>query len=358
MLLFPVFLALQVLFTIGVALILATGDRVLPRRRATCSRSRSRCCSGRRRSSTSCRQVPARLPRSILLAARCRRTSSPTRTSSSTGRWPDPPVWTLRDRVRRGRVCASGRPLLLALRRPLRGADLMSVPVDRSPRASPSASCCGTTASASSRCRFLGLLAPRPPGSDRRVLGAARRVAAHRPRRSRRADRPQRLGQEHAAEADRRDPPADLRPMLLVAKDARIGTMIELGVGFHPELTGAENVCLNAAIHGLSQADASSALSTAIVDVLGPRALHGRAAEELFVGHAHAARLRHRRQPRSRHPAARRNLRGRRRRLPEAVHRARCRRSRRRARRSSSSRTRRRPSARSAAASACSIADG
>src|SRR5262249_40758882 len=40
---------------------------------------------------------------------------------------------------------------------------------------------------------------------------------------------------------------------LLVERDTRIGTMIELGVGFHPELTGAENVGLNAAIYGLSQ---------------------------------------------------------------------------------------------------------
>jgi ABC-type polysaccharide/polyol phosphate transport system ATPase subunit/SAM-dependent methyltransferase len=40
---------------------------------------------------------------------------------------------------------------------------------------------------------------------------------------------------------------------LLVAAGARIGTMIELGVGFHPELTGRENVFLNAAIHGLSR---------------------------------------------------------------------------------------------------------
>jgi len=40
---------------------------------------------------------------------------------------------------------------------------------------------------------------------------------------------------------------------LLVERDTRIGTMIELGVGFHPELTGTENVGLNAAIHGLSQ---------------------------------------------------------------------------------------------------------
>jgi ABC-type polysaccharide/polyol phosphate transport system ATPase subunit len=38
---------------------------------------------------------------------------------------------------------------------------------------------------------------------------------------------------------------------ILTAAGARIGTMIELGVGFHPELTGQENVFLNAAIHGL-----------------------------------------------------------------------------------------------------------
>jgi ABC-2 type transport system ATP-binding protein len=40
---------------------------------------------------------------------------------------------------------------------------------------------------------------------------------------------------------------------LLVARHAKIGTMIELGIGFHPELTGQENVYLNAAIHGLSR---------------------------------------------------------------------------------------------------------
>ena len=40
---------------------------------------------------------------------------------------------------------------------------------------------------------------------------------------------------------------------LLVASGARIGTMIELGVGFHPDLNGTENVFLNAAIHGLAR---------------------------------------------------------------------------------------------------------
>jgi len=39
---------------------------------------------------------------------------------------------------------------------------------------------------------------------------------------------------------------------VLVSRRARICSMIELGVGFHPELTGRENVFLNAAIHGLT----------------------------------------------------------------------------------------------------------
>jgi ABC-type polysaccharide/polyol phosphate transport system ATPase subunit len=42
---------------------------------------------------------------------------------------------------------------------------------------------------------------------------------------------------------------------LLVAGGARIGSMIELGVGFHHELSGRENVILSASIHGLSRAE-------------------------------------------------------------------------------------------------------
>jgi ABC-2 type transport system ATP-binding protein len=36
-------------------------------------------------------------------------------------------------------------------------------------------------------------------------------------------------------------------------KGAKIGTMIELGVGFHPDLTGKENIFLGASIHGLNR---------------------------------------------------------------------------------------------------------
>jgi ABC-type polysaccharide/polyol phosphate transport system ATPase subunit len=38
-----------------------------------------------------------------------------------------------------------------------------------------------------------------------------------------------------------------------VALNARIGTMIELGVGFNPELTGKENVFLGGSIYGLTR---------------------------------------------------------------------------------------------------------
>ncbi len=55
---------------------------------------------------------------------------------------------------------------------------------------------------------------------------------------------------------------------VLVARGARITSLIELGVGFHPELTGRENVALNAAIHGLSGEDVR-ALYPAIVEYAG-----------------------------------------------------------------------------------------
>ncbi|MEI6666616.1 MAG: ABC transporter ATP-binding protein [Acidobacteriota bacterium] len=45
---------------------------------------------------------------------------------------------------------------------------------------------------------------------------------------------------------------------LFVPRDARIGTMIELGVGFENELSGRENVFLSASIHGLSRAETAS----------------------------------------------------------------------------------------------------
>jgi ABC-type polysaccharide/polyol phosphate transport system ATPase subunit len=55
---------------------------------------------------------------------------------------------------------------------------------------------------------------------------------------------------------------------LLVAQNARICSLIELGVGFHPELTGRENVFLNAAIHGLTR-DQIEEIYQGVVDYSG-----------------------------------------------------------------------------------------
>jgi ABC-type polysaccharide/polyol phosphate transport system ATPase subunit len=55
---------------------------------------------------------------------------------------------------------------------------------------------------------------------------------------------------------------------MLVARHARIGSLIELGVGFHPELTGRENVFLNASIHGLHRAQIE-AIYAAVVEYSG-----------------------------------------------------------------------------------------
>jgi ABC-type polysaccharide/polyol phosphate transport system ATPase subunit/SAM-dependent methyltransferase len=43
---------------------------------------------------------------------------------------------------------------------------------------------------------------------------------------------------------------------MLVRRGLRISSMIELGTGFHPELTGQENVLLNTSIHGLTRPEA------------------------------------------------------------------------------------------------------
>jgi ABC-type polysaccharide/polyol phosphate transport system ATPase subunit len=42
---------------------------------------------------------------------------------------------------------------------------------------------------------------------------------------------------------------------MIVAEGSQIGTMIELGLGFHPELSGTENVFLSASIHGLTRGE-------------------------------------------------------------------------------------------------------
>jgi ABC-type polysaccharide/polyol phosphate transport system ATPase subunit len=46
--------------------------------------------------------------------------------------------------------------------------------------------------------------------------------------------------------------------------NARVGPMIELGVGFHPELTGEENIYLGASIYGLSRKEIENIYSRVV----------------------------------------------------------------------------------------------
>ena len=66
-----------------------------------------------------------------------------------------------------------------------------------------------------------------------------------------RRHRAERIGQEHGAQARRRHHEADDRHGR--ACDGRISALIELGAGFHPEISGRENVFINGIMLGLTK---------------------------------------------------------------------------------------------------------
>ena len=86
--------------------------------------------------------------------------------------------------------------------------------------------------------------------AEGRTSGRSRRLGEHRARRGGRPDRPQRLGEDDAA----RLVAGIIKPTSgTVAVEGRVGSLLELGAGFHPEFTGRENVYLNGAILGLKR---------------------------------------------------------------------------------------------------------
>ncbi len=71
----------------------------------------------------------------------------------------------------------------------------------------------------------------------------------------------------------------------------RVSALIELGAGFHPEISGRENVFINGMMLGLSKREVAARFDD-IVALRRDRRVHRRAGEDVFVRHVHAARLR------------------------------------------------------------------
>ena len=164
------------------------------------------------------------------------------------------------------------------------------------------------------RCTWRG--ARRRPDREGR-LGAARRQLRGPARRGARHHRPQRRRQEHAAEDPRRaitEPDAGRGR----ASRGRVGALLEVGTGFHPELTGRENVFLNGAILGMTRRG-DQAQVRRDRRVRRGRAVHRHAGQALLERHVRAPRVRGRRAPRARDPDRRRGARGRRRGVPAQV---------------------------------------
>ena len=154
----------------------------------------------------------------------------------------------------------------------------------------------------------------------RGVLGPARRLARDRRGRHLRPHRHQRLGQEHAAQVPGPDPRA--RRGHASHTRGKVSALLELGAGFHPELSGRENVYLNGSILGLSKRGARPPLRRDRRASPGLERFIDTPGEELLVGHVRAARLLGRHQRRPRHPPRRRGAGRRRRAVPAPVQRA------------------------------------
>ena len=118
------------------------------------------------------------------------------------------------------------------------------------------------------------------------------------------------------------------RPRGAIVLRGRVGTLLEVGTGFHPELTGRENIFLNGAILGMKRREIMRKFDE-IVEFAGVERVPRHAGQALLQRHVRAAGVRRGRAPRAGDPARRRGAGGRRRRVPAQVPRQDARRRRR-----------------------------
>ena len=100
--------------------------------------------------------------------------------------------------------------------------------------------------------------------------------------------------------------------------NGRVASMLEVGTGFHPELTGRENIYLNGAILGMRRAEIKRRFDE-IVAFAEVEKFLDTPVKRFSSGHVCAARLRGRGASGDRNPNRRRGARGRRCRIPEEV---------------------------------------
>ncbi len=82
----------------------------------------------------------------------------------------------------------------------------------------------------------------------------------------------------------------------------RVGSLLEVGTGFHPELTGRENIFLNGAILGMRRAEIARRFDE-MVAFAERRTFHRHARQTLLQRHVLAAGVRGRGASRTRDPA-------------------------------------------------------